>query len=92
MYIFLENVEIKLVAMLSWWLSTTGSENTKGANLHCRSEEDWAFNTLKNEFADVSLLAFFDKDAPTEVVTDASPVGLGVVVVQQQEMSNGRCV
>ena len=31
MYVFLENVGIKLVAMLSWWLSTTGSENTKNS-------------------------------------------------------------
>ena len=45
---------------------------------------DQAFNTLKNQLADEWLLAFFDRDAPTEVVTDASPVGIGVVLVRQR--------
>ena len=30
-------------------------------------------------------MAFYDKDAPTEVVTDTSPVGLGAILVQEQQ-------
>ena len=54
-----------------------------GTKWHWGPEEDQA-STLKNQLADASLLAFFDKDVPTEVVTYASPVALGAVLVQQQ--------
>ena len=34
--------------------------------------------------AEACTLAYFDKSAPTKVITDASPVGLGAVLVQEQ--------
>lgn len=30
------------------------------------------------------MLAFYDERAPTEVVTDANPIGLGFILVQEQ--------
>ena len=35
--------------------------------------------------ANTSMMAFYDKEAPTEVVTDASPVGLGGILVQEKQ-------
>ena len=46
-----------------------------------------AFEQLKAAMAKASTLAFFVKDATTKVVADASPVGLGAVLLQEQ---NGR--
>ena len=30
-------------------------------------------------------MAFYDKNAPTKVVTDANPVGVGAILVQEQQ-------
>ena len=38
-----------------------------------------SFEFLKQKMAEVCTLAYFHKNAPTEIVTDASPVGLGAV-------------
>ena len=48
-------------------------------------EESEGFETLKKQLAEVSMMAFYDKDAPTEVVTEESPVGLGAILVQEQK-------
>ena len=44
-----------------------------------------AFEELKRLLLSSETLSFFDPDAPTEVMTDASPVGLGGVILQQQK-------
>ena len=43
------------------------------------------FKAVKNQLAVASMMAFYDKEAPTEVVTDASPVGLGSILVQEKQ-------
>ena len=48
-------------------------------------EENEAFEALKKQLAKASMMAFYDKDAPTQVVTDASPVGLGAILMQEQQ-------
>ena len=35
--------------------------------------------------AEASIMSFYEKTAPTEVVTDASPVGLGAILVKEQQ-------
>ena len=39
-------------------------------------EENEAFEALKKQLAEASMMAFYEKNAPTAVITDASPVGL----------------
>lgn len=48
-------------------------------------EQKRAFQALKDELARAGTLAYFDKEAPTKVIADASPVGLGAVLVQDQQ-------
>jgi transposase InsO family protein len=43
-----------------------------------------AFNKLKEILASPKVLGFFDADAETKLIVDASPVGLGAVLVQIQ--------
>uniref|UniRef100_A0A669BA80 Gypsy retrotransposon integrase-like protein 1 n=1 Tax=Oreochromis niloticus TaxID=8128 RepID=A0A669BA80_ORENI len=47
-------------------------------------EQKQAFERLKTEVARAGTLAYFDKEAPTRVIADASPVGLGAVLIQIQ--------
>ena len=47
-------------------------------------EQDRAFQTLQRKLSNVGKLAHFQKGAPTEIVVDASPVGLGAMLVQEQ--------
>ncbi|KAJ8369419.1 hypothetical protein SKAU_G00094470 [Synaphobranchus kaupii] len=48
-------------------------------------EQKQAFEALKDGLAKAGTLAYFDKDAPTKVIADAGPVGLGAVLVQSQK-------
>ena len=47
--------------------------------------EKKSFEFLKKNIAEACTLAYFDKNAPTKIITDASPVGLGTVLVQEQD-------
>ncbi len=48
------------------------------------SREQEAFDILKDKVGNASMMAFFDKNAQTEIWTDASQVGLGAILVQEQ--------
>ena len=47
-------------------------------------QQEAALRQLKKAMAEASTLAYFDKDAPTRVIADASPVGLGAVLLQRE--------
>ena len=51
-----------------------------------------AFEQLKVKMGNVETLAYFDVIAPTQVVADASPVGIGAVLIQQQAGARKVCV
>lgn len=43
-----------------------------------------AFDELKNRLTHASTMAYYDTEAHTQVIVDASPVGLGAVLSQRQ--------
>ena len=46
------------------------------------SEQQKAFHELKKRLSSAETLGYCDKDAPIQVIADASPVGLGAVLTQ----------
>ncbi|XP_062511800.1 uncharacterized protein K02A2.6-like [Corticium candelabrum] len=55
-------------------------------------EQERAFTKLKKQLAKATALAYFDHTARTQVIADASPVGLGAVLVQQQPNGSSRAI
>ena len=56
----------------------------KGAVFEWGEPQARAFQMLKQKLTSAVSLAYFDVNADTEVIADASPVGLGAVLVQTQ--------
>ena len=48
-------------------------------------EQEQSFNKLKKNLFKGETLRYFDPEAKTPVITDASPIGLDAVLVQIQE-------
>ena len=48
------------------------------------SEQEASFQELKQHLASAPVLAYFDKEAHARVIADASPVGLGAMLVQEK--------
>ena len=53
----------------------------KDVLFHFGPEQKASFESLKQSMAEAGTLAYFDKRASTKVVADASPVGLGAVLM-----------
>ena len=49
---------------------------------HWSKDQDTAFKELKNSLAKITTLGYYDPKDRTQVYADASPVGLGTVLVQ----------
>ena len=47
-------------------------------------EQQQSFDELRKRLSSAETLGYFDKNAPTKVIADASPVGLGAVLVQER--------
>ena len=56
----------------------------KGVNFKWDSKCQRAFDKLKRDLSSAETLAYFDSSAETEVIVDASPVGLGAMLAQVQ--------
>ena len=48
-------------------------------------EQKKSFELLKQNMAEGCTLAYLDKNASTKIITNASPIGLGAVLVQEQD-------
>lgn len=57
----------------------------KGEKFKWEEEQEQAFNELKKRLTNATTLGYYDPKAKTIVITDASPVGLGAVLVQEQD-------
>ena len=51
-------------------------------------EQQVAFADLKRRLAQANTLGYFERTARTKISTDASPVGLGAVLLQEQKGEN----
>ena len=51
-------------------------------------EQDESFNKLKDALVNADTLAYYNPNADTRIIVDASPYGLGGILVQQQEDGN----
>ena len=43
-------------------------------------------NAVKSLLSQAPVMAYFDVNAQTRIITDASPVGLGAILVQPMEL------
>ena len=56
----------------------------KGVRFEFGDEQRKAFTELKKRLSSAEILGYFDKDAKTLIISDASLVGLGAVLIQEQ--------
>lgn len=66
----------------------------KNVEIQWGPEQAAAFQKLKNELARAEIVGYYDKDAETRVISDASPVGLGAVLahILSRENSGSLCM
>ena len=59
----------------------------KGVHFEFGEEQKNAFNELKRRLSSAETLGYwyFDKDAKTLIIADASPAGLGAILIQEQQ-------
>ena len=57
----------------------------QGVHFEFGEEQKNAFNELKRGLSSAETLGYFDKDAKTLIIADSSPVGLGAILIQEQQ-------
>ena len=57
----------------------------KGVHFDFGDEQRKAFNELKKRLSSAEILGYFYKNAKTLIIADASPVGLGAILLQEQQ-------
>ena len=57
----------------------------QGVHFEFEEEQKNTFNEPKRRLSSAETLGYFDKDAKTLIIADASPVGLGEILIQEQQ-------
>ena len=56
----------------------------KNVKFHWELEQEKSFEELKRRLTSAETLGFYDRNAKTQVICDASPVGIAAVLLQEQ--------
>jgi len=62
-----------------------GESTKKGVCFRFGDEQRRAFSELKSRLTSAETLGYFDKDVRTLIIADVSPVGLGAVLIKEQQ-------
>ena len=61
----------------------------KSVKFHWGPDQEKSFKKIQQLMCSCETLACFDRNAPITLVGDASPVGLGAVILQERERGGG---
>lgn len=64
----------------------------KNSSWNWTSKHQQAFDLLKVKLQSAPALTYFDRSKPTEIIVDASPVGLGAILAQKDEHGDSHVV
>ena len=64
----------------------------KGVPFVWGHEQEMCFNKLKSHLANAENLGYFDKRDKTKIICDAGPVGIGCVLVQENDKGESRVI
>ena len=71
-----------------YWAEPLRKLTKKGELFLFGPEQQAAFAELKQRLTQAETLGYFDRSAKTKIIADASPVGLGAVLVQEHNGEN----
>ena len=83
-FLGLVNFSARFIPDLSTTAEPLRELTKKDVKFEWKRAHEEAFSKLKDKLSHAQTLAYFDKNAKTKIVADASPVGLGAVLIQEQ--------
>ena len=79
------NIQFEVYQKLFYYNSSTAPMREllkKDATWHWSTECEKSFNTVKQLLSSETVMSYFDSEKKTTVYVDASPVGIGAILVQ----------
>ncbi|VDI25705.1 Hypothetical predicted protein [Mytilus galloprovincialis] len=83
-FLGLVNYSARFISDLATISAPLRALTRKDATFTWGKDEQRSFDELKRRLANAETLGYYDKSALTKVIADASPVGLGAVLIQEQ--------